>query len=84
MSSAAVAPYPSSVSPSDYIAPQRAPVNEQVVALAIAEVVEYAHRRGTSLAQLTAEVLAEDGFLDDRQRLWLSEIVADAWHRIAA
>ncbi|MGF1479221.1 MAG: hypothetical protein ACFB4I_06985 [Cyanophyceae cyanobacterium] len=54
-------------------------VDEEIVAAAIAGVVEMARREGQSLDELTAEVLKEDCILDRGQRCWLSNIVTQAW-----
>lgn len=55
------------------------PINEELIAAAIAGVVQIAHSQGQTLEELTAEVLAEDHWLDPSQRRWLSDIVAQAW-----
>ncbi|RMG07899.1 MAG: hypothetical protein D6728_15760 [Cyanobacteria bacterium J055] len=55
------------------------PVNEELVATAIAAVVRMARHRGQTLADLTAEVLKDDFILDRTQRDWLSTVVAEAW-----
>jgi hypothetical protein len=52
---------------------------EEIVAAAIAGVVQIAKNKGQSLEDLTAEVLAEDQVLDQVQRRWLSKIVIQAW-----
>jgi FixJ family two-component response regulator len=55
------------------------PVNEELVAAAIAGTIRIARSQGKSLADITAEVLAEDNLLDQAQRRWLSNVVAQAW-----
>jgi hypothetical protein len=55
------------------------PINEELVATAIAGVVNIARNQGQSLEDLTAEVLKEDSLLDQVQRRWLSNLVCDAW-----
>lgn len=52
---------------------------EEIVAAAIAGVIQIAKNKGQSLEDLTAEVLAEDQVLDREQRRWLSKIVTQAW-----
>jgi hypothetical protein len=55
------------------------PVTEELIAAAIAGVIQHARSQGQSLDDLIAEVLADDTLLDAQQRRWLSEIVAQAW-----
>jgi hypothetical protein len=55
------------------------PVTEELIAAAIAGVVNSARAQGQSLDELTGLVLAEDQDLDRMTRQWLSEIVAEAW-----
>lgn len=71
--------YPIPASPQEIVALQSEPVNEELVATAIAGVIQVARSQGQSLDELTAEVLQEDSLLDQTQRLWLSNIVAQAW-----
>ena len=58
---------------------QQNSVDEELVATAIAGVVQIAHSQGQSFDDLKAELLADDSFLDEVQRHWLSGIVAQAW-----
>lgn len=58
------------------------PVNEELVATAIAAVVGMARHRGQTLADLTAEVLKDDFILDRTQRDWLSTVVTEAWNSL--
>ncbi|MEB3309120.1 MAG: hypothetical protein VKJ02_02715 [Snowella sp.] len=71
--------YPIPASPEEIIALRNRPVDEELIALAIAGIVRLARLRGQSLDDLTAEVLAEDPVLDVVQRNWLSKMVAQAW-----
>ena len=71
--------YPIPVSPEEIVALRDRPVNEELIALAIAGIVRLAWLRGQSLDDLTAEVLEEDPLLDVVQRNWLSKMVAQAW-----
>lgn len=66
----------------DMIALRQQPVNEEVVATAIAGVILIARAREQSLEDLTAEVLADDNILDLAQRRLLSDIVSQAWTRL--
>jgi hypothetical protein len=63
--------------------PRQRRVDAELVATAIAGVIENARSQGQSLDDLTAEVLAEDGVLDLRQRRWLSDLVAQAWTNLS-
>ncbi|MBE9116018.1 hypothetical protein IQ249_08940 [Lusitaniella coriacea LEGE 07157] len=74
--------YPIPTNPEELIALQQEPINEELIASAIAGVVQIARTQGRSLDDLTAEVLADSGFLDREQRRWLSTIVAHAWNTI--
>jgi hypothetical protein len=58
------------------------PVNEELIAAAIAGVVQIARSQGQTLDELTAEVLADDHWLEPSQRRWLSAIVAQAWQSL--
>lgn len=71
--------YPIPISPQEIVALRQKPVDEELVAAAIAGVIQLARCEGQSLDDLTAEVLQEDSLLDQVQRRWLSEIVAQAW-----
>ena len=71
--------YPIPANPQEIVNLRQKPVNEEIVAAAIAGVVQIARQQGQSLEDLTAEVLADDSLLDHSQRRWLSEIVSDAW-----
>lgn len=74
--------YPIPVSPQEIVALRQKPVDEELVATAIAGVIQIARSQGQSLADLTAEVLEEDTLLDRDQRRWLSDIVALAWESL--
>ncbi|MDB9518304.1 hypothetical protein PN466_15270 [Roseofilum reptotaenium CS-1145] len=64
----------------DIIALRHKPVDEEVVAAAIAGVINISRSQGQSLDDLKEEILADDGFLDASQRSWLSHVLAEAWH----
>ncbi|WP_341734886.1 hypothetical protein [Microcoleus sp. EPA2] len=74
--------YPIPTNPQEMIALRQQPLNEELVATAIAGVVNIARSRSQSLDELKAEVLADDNLLDLSQRLWLSDIVAQAWESL--
>ncbi|KAM3095214.1 hypothetical protein ACKFKG_14165 [Phormidesmis sp. 146-35] len=74
--------YPIPANPQEIAALRQKPVNEELIASAIAGVVQVARDKGQSLEDLMAEVLADDMLLDRSQRRWLGEIVAQAWERL--
>jgi hypothetical protein len=65
--------------PQEMIALRQQPVSDELVATAIAGVIKIARSRQQSLEELKAEVLADDSLLNWEQRLWLSEVVTQAW-----
>lgn len=71
--------YPIPASPQEIMALQENPVNEELIAAAIAGVVQVARSQGQSLEEITAQVLAEDSLLNQSTRRWLSEVVTLAW-----
>ncbi|NET59783.1 MAG: hypothetical protein F6K47_27630 [Symploca sp. SIO2E6] len=75
--------YPIPANPQEIVNLHQKPVNEELVATAIAGVIQIARQQGQSLEDLTAEVLADDSLLDYSQRRWLSEIVTDAWESLS-
>jgi hypothetical protein len=74
--------YPIPVSPQEIVELRQKPINEELIATAIAGVVKIARSKGQSLDDLTAEVLADDSLLDRDARRWLSDIVAQAWRTL--
>lgn len=66
----------------DIIALANRPIDEDLIASAIAGVIKIARSQGQSLDQLTAEVLQDDPLLDHTQRNWLSDIVTQAWETV--
>jgi hypothetical protein len=74
--------YPIPKTSQEMIALRQQPLNEELVATAIAGVVQIARSRSQSLDELKAEVLADDNLLDLAQRLWLSDVVAQAWENL--
>lgn len=71
--------YPIPASSQEIVALRQKPVDEELVAAAIAGVIALVRAQGQSLEQLTAQVLADDSVLDLQQRRWLSDVVAQAW-----
>ena len=74
--------YPIPASPQEIVKLQQHPVDEELVAAAIAGAIRIARSNGQSLDDLTAELLAEDGLLEQSVRQRLSDIVIQAWARL--
>lgn len=75
--------YPIPANPEEVVALQQKSVDEELIAAAIAGVIQISRSQGKSLEQLTEEVLADDSLLDMQQRRWLKDVVAQAWESIA-
>lgn len=75
--------YPIPASSQEIVALRQRQIDEELVAAAIAGVVQITRSEGRSLDELTAEVLADDSLLDQAQRRWLSDIVAEAWQSLS-
>ncbi|MCU0518618.1 MAG: hypothetical protein MUC60_17490 [Oscillatoria sp. Prado101] len=71
--------YPIPTSPQEIEAMRHLTVSEELVAAAIVGVIKIFRSQGSSLEDLKAQVLAEDNLLDQVQRRWLSDMVAEAW-----
>lgn len=71
--------YPIPASAEEILALRNNSVNEEVIATAIAGVINIARQQGQSLEDLTASVLKDDCLLDLDRRKWLSELVTQAW-----
>lgn len=74
--------YPIPTSPEEFIAFRHRPVDEEMIAAAIAGLIQITRSQGRSLEELKAEVLADDPILDQVQRRWLSQIVTQAWESL--
>ena len=74
--------YPIPASPQEIVALRQQPVDEELVVMAIAGVIHIARQEGQSLDDLTAEVLAEDDWLDHSQRVLLNDLVVEAWESL--
>lgn len=74
--------YPIPADPHAVVALRQESVNEELIAAAIAGVVQVARSNGQSLEDLMAEILADDALLDFQQRHWLGEVVAVAWEQL--
>lgn len=66
----------------EIIALKQQPITEELVAIAIAGVIKMARSQQQSLDDLCAQVLEDDNVLDVSQRLWLSDLLTQAWERI--
>jgi hypothetical protein len=71
--------YPIPDSPQEIVALRQKPIDEELVAAAIAGVIKIVRSQGQSLEELTAQLLADDSLLDIQQRRWLSQLVTQAW-----
>jgi hypothetical protein len=74
--------YPIPTNPQEIVALRQQPVDEELVAAAIAGVIRVARSKGQSLEDLRAEVMADDSLLDRDLRRWLSDIVVHAWNNL--
>ena len=54
-------------------------LDEEIIATAIAGVVQIARRKGQSLEELTKDILQDHRVLDLDRRKWLSEMIIQAW-----
>ncbi|MBN3925886.1 MULTISPECIES: hypothetical protein [unclassified Nostoc] len=75
--------YPIPDSPQEIIALRQQPIDEELVASAIAGVIKIVRAQGQSLEELTAQLLADDPLLDRQQRRWLSQLVAQSWEKFS-
>ncbi|MDJ0677685.1 MAG: hypothetical protein QNJ36_20260 [Calothrix sp. MO_167.B42] len=75
--------YPIPDKPQEILALQQQPVDEELVATAIAGVIRIVSSQGQSLEELMTQVLAEDSVLDRQQRRWLSQVMSQAWENFA-
>ena len=57
-------------------------LDEEIIATAIAGVIQIARREGQSLEELTKDILHDDRVLDLDRRKWLSETIVQAWEII--
>jgi hypothetical protein len=74
--------YPIPTSHQEIVALRQKPVNEELVASAIAGVVKIVRSQGQSLEDITAQVLADDSLLDLDQRRWLCKVVTEVWEYV--
>ncbi|MEO1004288.1 MAG: hypothetical protein AAFW67_00260 [Cyanobacteria bacterium J06638_38] len=76
--------YPIPANAEEILALKNNSVNEEIVATAIAGVVQMARRQGQSLEELTRSILQDDRVLDLERRKWLSEMIVQAWDILPA
>ncbi|MEN9216367.1 MAG: hypothetical protein Q6K90_03460 [Gloeomargarita sp. HHBFW_bins_162] len=65
--------------PEEFQALRHQPPSADRIAVAIAGVVHLGRAAGQSLADLQAQILAEDELLEPATRSWLSQLIAQAW-----
>ncbi|MGB3508215.1 MAG: hypothetical protein WBA93_03055 [Microcoleaceae cyanobacterium] len=75
--------YPIPTNSEEVMALRQQPINEELVAAAMAGVINVARSQGKSINELQAEILADDNLLDMTQRELLSEILHEAWEHLA-
>ena len=66
----------------EIVALRNSPLNEELVAAAIAGVIQISRAEGKSLDDVVAELSLDDSLLDAYQRQWLTQIVAQAWQKL--
>ena len=71
--------YPIPANTEEILALRNRSINEEIIASAIAGVVQIARNQGQSLEELTAGILKDDSLLELDRRKWLSEIIIQAW-----
>ena len=76
--------YPIPASAEEILALQNNSVNEEIIATAIAAVVQMYRRQGQSLEELTESVLQDDRLLNLDRRKWLNEMIVQAWSILPA
>ena len=63
----------------EILALKNSSINEEVIAKAIAGVVQMARCQGQTLEDLTESILQDDRVLNLDRRKWLSDIIVQAW-----
>ena len=72
--------YPIPASAEEILALQNNSIDEEVVAIAIAGVIQMSRRQGQSLEELTESILKDDRVLNLDRRQWLNEMIVQAWN----
>lgn len=75
--------YPIINKPQEIFALQQQPIDEELVATAIAGVIKIVRSQEKSLDELISQVLVEDSLLDRQQRYWLSQVMSQAWNNFS-
>lgn len=73
--------YPIPVTRADFVSLRSIHPDEDLIAAAIAGVIQISRSEGKSLDDLVAEVMVDDCLLEPAQRLLLSQIVSQAWQK---
>ena len=63
----------------EILALKNSSIDEEVIATAIAGVVQISRQQGQSLEELTKKILKDDRVLDPERRRWLSQMITQAW-----
>lgn len=71
--------YPIPANTEEILALKNSSINEEIIATAIAGVVQMARQQGQSLEELTENILKDDRVLDPERRKWLSQMIVQAW-----
>jgi hypothetical protein len=74
--------YPIPATSTELVALRNSPPNEELVAAAIAGVIQISRAEGKCLDDIVAELLVDDSLLDATQRQWLTQIVSQAWQKL--
>lgn len=76
--------YPIPASTEEILALKNNSINEEIIATAIAGVVQIARCQGQSLEELTESILKDDRVLNLDRRKWLKEMIVQAWSILPA
>ena len=76
--------YPIPTSTEEILALKNNSINEEIVATAIAGVIQIARRQGQSLEDISRGILQDDRVLDLEHRRWLSQMMVQAWNILPA
>jgi hypothetical protein len=74
--------YPIPATSTELVELRNSPPNEELVAAAIAGVIQISRAEGKSLDDVVTELLLDDSRLDTTQRQWLTQIVSQAWQKL--
>jgi hypothetical protein len=74
--------YPIPANTQEFVELREKSINEDLVASAIAGVVQVARSNGQSLDDLMAEILEDDFLLNPQQRRSLGEVITVAWEEL--